>query len=78
MRAIDKHEPAILDVLRWCDGGGDVALGTKLVAAGYELQPDRLGHLVQVWCAVAGIEAPFYFETPNPDACRCSCCRGEA
>lgn len=67
MRAIDRHEDAIVRVLDLCDpeiGDQDYGAGLELdvaiaiVSSETGLTTERLGYLVRLWCALAGIEVP--------------------
>ena len=63
-RAIDRHEPAILDVLDHVEHDGltyEAALFTAAeswTTATAPLTPARLDSLVRVWCAIGGVEVP--------------------
>lgn len=57
-RPIDRHEPAIVAVLAEVDAGRDYLAAVADCADTEGISPDRLAHLVAVWCAVAGIEPP--------------------
>lgn len=54
MRAIDRYEGAICEVLE-CREAADYADALAAVAPRHGLSVDRLDHLVRVWCAIAGV-----------------------
>ena len=57
MRAIDRHEYKILEVLDACDDGATlIDACAELAPAG--MSAERLAHLVRVWCAVGSVLAP--------------------
>lgn len=56
MRAIDRHEDAICDVLAMvADEGKRYDTAVRNVAHENGLTPDRLDQLVGAWCAIAGL-----------------------
>lgn len=60
-RAIDTHEPAIVQVLNAVDDDGAAMFDACISVArtygtpSYPMTPARLHYLVQSWCAVAGL-----------------------
>ncbi len=59
MRAIDRHEDAIVAVLDAVDYDGmSYWRALKQVANANGLRSARLDQLVRTWCAIAGIEVP--------------------
>jgi hypothetical protein len=55
MRAIDRHEAAICAVYDACEDGESYSLVVNRVAREHGLQPERLQHLISVWCAVGNL-----------------------
>jgi hypothetical protein len=60
MRAIDRHETAICDVLDLTYYRDEVTYAEALVtvAPRYDLTVERLDSLTRAWCAVANISVP--------------------